>query len=507
MDGALCCLLYLGEGYPDLPSPARENGPLHPYQRSRIMKQEIPPGFLHSWAALLLACGTLMQSAAADIIDDIKPGQWFEVPNSKLSTVKPNPLPVGNTGLSSVMEAWSGGSFDTKRDRLVVWGGGHGDYSGNEIYAFDLRSMQWQRLTEPSSNVGGDEKSGVYPDGTPRARHTYNYVQYAANLDRFCTFGGAAMYPTGATGTTKTYCFDFEAKKWAYASDALAWGIGAVSAQDPETGHIFIQGGGNSPFAEWDPVRNLWTRYSDYFSGWFEYYQTAAAGQGKFIAVGRGKVIQWDLRNPKAPAKEIATFGDTSFLSGQNPGFVYDTKRNLFVAWNGGANLYAFDPNTRIWSKTAPSPSNSVIPTAVVPAGTYGRFQYVPSRDIYIAVNRTNENVFLFRPPTGMGPGTVGAKPGRPLNEKVEINILGRSLRPRPVGSIPVGAGFTAGGVLTCRIFSTRSELIYEQPISSAVDGPIFIDAPNWPLASGSYFLELRQQGRLLLSARLGSIR
>jgi len=48
------------------------------------------------------------------------------------------------------MTAWSGGAFDTTRDRLVVWGGGHADYPGNELYVFDLGTLRWQRLTDPS---------------------------------------------------------------------------------------------------------------------------------------------------------------------------------------------------------------------------------------------------------------------------------------------------------------------------------------------------------------------
>jgi hypothetical protein len=38
------------------------------------------------------------------------------------------------------MAAWGGGAHDTKRDRLIVWGGGHGDYGGNELYAFDVNT-------------------------------------------------------------------------------------------------------------------------------------------------------------------------------------------------------------------------------------------------------------------------------------------------------------------------------------------------------------------------------
>jgi len=39
---------------------------------------------------------------------------------------------------------------DTKSNRLIIWGGGHGDYFGNEVYGLDLNNMTMSRLTEPS---------------------------------------------------------------------------------------------------------------------------------------------------------------------------------------------------------------------------------------------------------------------------------------------------------------------------------------------------------------------
>ena len=44
--------------------------------------------------------------------------------------------------------AWSSAALDPDSSRLLVWGGGHADYAGNEVYAFDLRSLQWTRLSQ-----------------------------------------------------------------------------------------------------------------------------------------------------------------------------------------------------------------------------------------------------------------------------------------------------------------------------------------------------------------------
>ena len=90
----------------------------------------------------------------ADIDKDLellKPGQWYEIPNSSLkeSGVIPNPSPPGNSGAQAVIGAWSSGAYDSKRKQLVIWGGGHEDYAGNEIYAFDFKDLQLEKTVGP----------------------------------------------------------------------------------------------------------------------------------------------------------------------------------------------------------------------------------------------------------------------------------------------------------------------------------------------------------------------
>jgi len=113
-------------------------------------------------------------------IEDLKPGEWYEVPNSHLKTVAPSGVEP------RVIDPWSGGAFDTKWDNLIVWGGGHGDYSGNEIYLFSLDSLKWTRVTNPSNPPAVDVPYAS--DGGPCSRHTYDYIQYLASIDRFCSF-------------------------------------------------------------------------------------------------------------------------------------------------------------------------------------------------------------------------------------------------------------------------------------------------------------------------------
>src|SRR5262249_44143633 len=62
---------------------------------------------------------------------------WTQLPNTPLQSVcPPNDSSYRfNNNCYQVIKAWSGGMADTARNRLIVWGGGHNDYYGNEIYA------------------------------------------------------------------------------------------------------------------------------------------------------------------------------------------------------------------------------------------------------------------------------------------------------------------------------------------------------------------------------------
>lgn len=388
-------------------------------------------------SALLLPALTMAQGLAG-----LKPGEWFEVPNSRLEAVKPDPLPPGR--INAVMDAWSGGGYDTRRDRLMIWGGGHTDYAGNEVYAFDVATLKWERLNDPSADVGGVETSGVYPDGKPRSRHTYNYVQYVTGLDRFCTFGGAGMYPSGQTGTSRTDCFDPVSKAWERKTDSPGAGIGGISDEDPATGILWMQGaGGTGVFCSWDPKADKWTRHNTYDKGWFDYYQTGAVGAGKFFALGGNKALAWDLAHPEKQPVEVALTGAVEIKSANCPGLVWDPGRGRFMAWSGGKDVYSIDPSSWACAKATLASSNAVTPSAAERTGTYGRFRYIASKDLFITVNRTDGNVYFFRPS-----GATSIHP--PLSHAVQgvaLSGIFRVTHGSPVWSAPwIGSRSAADG-------------------------------------------------------------
>ena len=81
----------------------------------------------------LVAMGS-SNAAAEHPLNTLKVGNWYEIPDTKMESVNPCPevsCPPGN--IKSVMKTWSGGGYDSDHHQLIVWGGGHGDYAGNEL--------------------------------------------------------------------------------------------------------------------------------------------------------------------------------------------------------------------------------------------------------------------------------------------------------------------------------------------------------------------------------------
>jgi hypothetical protein len=384
-----------------------------------------PRRIFSAWVGTALFAATI-GSPVAGPLDDLQPGQWYMAPNSKLSAQDPCPARncsySGVGGLSEIIDGWSGGAYDTQRNRLIVWGGGHADYGGNEIYVFDIATMAWTRATNPTVTTSADEaptnQTNYYHDGTPSSRHTYNALVYAENVDLFFSLATGASYGNPPNGGFDVDSFDFDTGNWKTDwknSPGSPYGTaGTVAAYHPGTGKIWFHGSFNSPLAVFDPTTGggtgTWTSYrSDFIE------EQAAVlldpTRNRFIVMGNGGGIQqlivWDLNNPdNAPLKPSTTgvSGGKAMESANGVGFVYDPVGDRYLAWNGGRNVYALNPTTWAWTAVALDTSNTVTPTAAVGRGTYGRLRYIPSKNALVVVNGVDENVYFLKLSSGSVP-------------------------------------------------------------------------------------------------------
>jgi hypothetical protein len=335
-------------------------------------------------------------------------GRWLELPDSKLVDVAPVKSPGGST-LKIV--AWSGGAYDSRRDLVLVWGGGHSDYAGNEVYSFDIATCQWRRLTEPSA--ADRARTPAYPDGQPRARHTYTYIEYVPSIDRLLVFGASGPYPGGGGEFSRDLLeFDVGARRWTGRSRAAIPPpgnlIGAQARLDPSSGRVFFVGSQRAALQAYDPGGDRW------FSGWtpvrVKVHATAAIDpvRREFVLLGSGKggqLLRWSLDHPGG-AEDLSkrTSGDKQIESAYAPGFDYDAAHQRLVAWPGGTDVYVFDGQTLHWTRLPAASDNRVDPGPANPTGTYGRVRNVPRLDAVQLVKAAHHNLLAYRPPSGSVP-------------------------------------------------------------------------------------------------------
>jgi hypothetical protein len=362
---------------------------------------------------LLLPFAVAAAPALAGPLDDLQPGHWYEAPNSKLDTVAANP-----PGTAAVINAWNGGAYDTVNDRLIVWGGGHNDYSGNEIYVFELSTMKWKRWNNPSPNTTCDFSVNEYPDGAPCSMHTYDYVDFHPGSQSFVILGGASPYPQGGGGAPVAHMYSFQTNTWRRGATRTGGSTlqGASSAYDAKRDVFWVLGAYDQKFAKFDPDANggtgAWTQYNN-VNIEIDAVSAIDPVRDLFVTVdGRGshRVRVLDLANPTAASVNVTTSGDKAPEQNGQIGFDWDPVGKRFVAWMGGASVYTLTPpsgdwktGTWVWDEVPPAPTNTVTPTAENANGTYSRWRYIPSKNVFVVVNRTSDNVFFYKLSEGGG--------------------------------------------------------------------------------------------------------
>ena len=164
-------------------------------------------------------------SGLIGIIAALPEGEWSRVNLNNYSDVwTPDDLRpllgLSNPPPSKIIQAWSGYAWDSNRGDLVLFGGGHANYSGNDVYRWHGSTRLWERASLPSEvkqdNLG-NWMAVDGPDAAPASAHTYRNNIFLPLIDRLVVFGGAAnsnggAYLRQATSTTSRptgpYFFD-----------------------------------------------------------------------------------------------------------------------------------------------------------------------------------------------------------------------------------------------------------------------------------------------------------
>ena len=337
---------------------------------------------------------------------------WCEITNTHLRDVCPDadkyPDIQANEGCSGVINDWSGGMGDTKRNRLLIWGGGHGGYFGNELYALDLNTLKMLRLNEPSNVDGYDFKDcyapDQYPDGRPTSRHTYDALSFIEHTDQLWTFTGAKA-PCGYSGRD-TWTLDLASIETAPLGQAAPWTLkkaapsgpegkpGVVSDYDPGYKRVFLSD--LYTLFSYDVGADSYTKLSE--NATLDYHMTGRVDPKRhlFIVAGGGQLKVFDIGDGKNHAEQnwaASVTGCGPLISEVYPGLAYDPDLDKMVGWAGGDTVYILDVD----KKSCEARTFAGGPGKQNENGTMGRFRYFPALKVFAVVNFIDKNAYTLR--------------------------------------------------------------------------------------------------------------
>ena len=346
---------------------------------------------------------------------------WSDISNTQIDPGHNGGLvcnpPNPNSQCHNVIDAWNSGVMDTLRNRMIIWGGGHGDYAGNEVYAINLNPASAQRITDNTNPSGCSQSTcgGTQSDGgpTPNSRHTYDGIEYMPNIDRMFVFGGA---PAGAgfPFLQDTWTFDFATKLWHLMSPTgtIPNGQpGTSTAYDPNTGYVFIDD--LSHAIAYNYSANTMILYGN--NGTLNNYASVGVVdpvRKYFMVLGGGDFRVYDISSTGHNSANWrgTTSGNTACETTSYPGVVYDPGTDRVVCWLGGDTVYSLNTVTKAWTTITMYTGGPALGFQ----GTFGRWNYSTTDGVFALVTSTTVDLHTLR--LGPPPAPDVTAPSTPSN-------------------------------------------------------------------------------------------
>lgn len=335
---------------------------------------------------------------------------WSQLANTKLRSTCPPSLVAS---CQNVTAAWSSGAFDTKRNRLILFGGGHTDYYGNELYSLDLNTLTINRLTDPGQPLATTCQTAIAGGAQPNSRHTYDGLAYIAAQDQLFVFGGSLACAAGTFGTD-TWTYNFASSSWQLRTPAgptPAANPGAVASYDPVTQLVFLHD--RRQLFSFNSATNTYTALAgSSCCDIRNYVQTSVIDpkRRKMVLIGGGEAYVHDISGTGSyDQQNLVTTGGTAVINEAYPGLAYDPVTDRIVAWIGGNTVYSLNLDTGVWTNVTQAGG----PTAM-PNGTYKRWAYSASSGVFVVLNSVDTDASVFRLSSGVADTTTPSIPSAP---------------------------------------------------------------------------------------------
>jgi hypothetical protein len=233
---------------------------------------------------------------------------------------------------------------------MIIFGGGHNDYFGSSVHAFDLATRQWSRIsngyisgTESEYGAGAVYPDSVYPDGSPLPPHTYGYVQYDPVGNDFLLSKGQTELGANVKSVSIPHMFNLNSLTWRHG---------------PKHSLAILSSGG---WTTWDRTRRiLWGHSGDGGNGFLGFSPDGDNGDGTFGS--------WTTLYPK------------KVQTADHNAMAFDPVRDIIGVIVGTVNaLYAIDPSM-------PEREIMLLPSSEArpKISEYAALEYAPNLDRFV---------------------------------------------------------------------------------------------------------------------------
>lgn len=347
-----------------------------------------------------------------------EPGGFTIVPGSALEPhlVRKNEFPFCDEikchRSGSVLGAWNGGAFDLDRGQFRVHGGGHADYGGNEVYAFDFAALSWTRETDPQPLTGrmlkdtdGDGVADACPapaEGPP-ATHTYQGFVYVPAIDRYWLFG-TVEYCSGAMGGQSVWEYDAGGRSWTALPDLDPYAKFARTLIDPVSGNVLVHVGRKNGWHAIAPQSRAIVRTfsNDPFGNYIDGPAVFDAGQRVIYTIidarSRDRLVAYQLPD----ASGAGAFSGRVVAEWEKQGMkswgIAQHASGLLVLWDGSTRILAVDPQSgRSWELEASGADYSSGRGDGKPGRVYSKWAYIPQVDAFFGITSAELGIVLYR--------------------------------------------------------------------------------------------------------------
>ncbi len=353
------------------------------------------------------------------------------------------PYPYLTSG-NRLVSAWGSAASVTKAgdEKMLVMGGGHSDYGGDQIYAINLASgaNTISVVFGPShiTTANYNTCAAANDNGTPRSTHLFGTLLYLPNVHKVFRFSGG-VYCGNGLNFSDTWLLDPDSYTWTqqdpvacpttcgsavggyssfYTGSSTSGTPDNYSAYDPNTGTVFILAA-HAAIIQYTPctgsnagVCNSYIRAAQ-ASVAINCLTTSGCANSfvdskrkAFWVFGGGVAWKWDISKatgvgtgsyPLTGTNELSNIDSScsGILNSQGPGLYYDAGRDVLVGYQGNSGATIYEMNLDTYVCTAVTPSGT--PTSGVSAdGLFGRLGWFPTLQKARLVNDWNVDAFTL---------------------------------------------------------------------------------------------------------------